>query len=177
MRIARDAPCLHDALKRRGPAIDSLGEVEARTWAALRPAVATLGTRRSMTPSGLERRLAWLYRTLCLPAPDGAILKLAVRVALFRAVHSSACAASGSHAARDEINVAGLSALLADPIESVRQRLKPSRPLRLLGLIEDQNGGDFAPSRTVMHIARLSASGDEALYASRSRWGGLRAPR
>lgn len=140
-----------------------LGDVEARTWAALRPAVATLGARRSITPSGLERRLAWLCRTLHLPAPDGAILKLAVRAALFRAVHSLACAASGSHAARDEINVAGLSALLADPVESVRQRLKPSRPLRLLGLLEDRNGGDFAPSRTVMHIARVSASGDEAL--------------
>ena len=140
-----------------------LGDIEARTWAALKPVVATLGTRRIMTPSGLERRLACLCRTLRLPASDGAILKLVVRAALFRAVHSLACAASGSHAARDEINVAGLSALLACPVESVRRRLKPSRPLRLLGLLEDRNGGDFSPSRTVMHIARVSASGDEAL--------------
>ena len=140
-----------------------LGDVEARTWAALKPAVATLGVRRSVTPSGLERRLAWLCRTLALSTLDSAILKLAVRAALFRAVHSLACAANGSHAARDEINVAGLGALLAHPLEGVRQRLKPARPLRLLGLVEDRNGGDFAPTRTVMHIARLGASGDEAL--------------
>ncbi|TXN82696.1 AAA family ATPase [Methylobacterium sp. WL8] len=144
-----------------------IGEVEGRTWIALKPVVEALTAgRRVPPPSSLERRLAWLCRTLALPPLDGAILKLAVRSALFRPFQSLAALAGESHSGRDEINVAGLAALTAHPLERVRQRLKTVCPLRLLGLLEDRKGGDYAPSGTVLQIARLSASGDEALRAA-----------
>lgn len=141
-----------------------IGEVDRRIWSVLKPVVLALAMRRpAPPPSALERRLTWLCRTLTLSPLDGAILKLAVRAALFRSFQTLASLAAESHSGRDEINIAGLAALSGHPLESVRQRLKASRPLRLLGLLEDRNGGDFAPTRTVLHIARLSASTDEAL--------------
>ncbi len=107
--------------------------------------------------------MAWLCRTLGLSALDGTILKLvAVRAALFAPFQTLAALAGEAHSGREtRSNVAGLAALTAQPLERVRQRLKAARPHAAARLLEDRNGGDFAPSGTVLHIARLSASTDE----------------
>lgn len=152
------------------PALDlgdlqiGIGEVDRRIWIALKPIVTALAAHRpAPPPSALERRLTWLCRTLALSPFDGTILSLAVRSALFRPFQSLAALAGESHSGQDEINVAGIAALTARPLERVRQRLKTTSPLRLLGLLEYRNSGDYAPSGTVLHIARLSASSDMAL--------------
>ncbi len=48
----------------------------------------------------------------------------------------------------------------------MRDRLRPSATLRLLGLVEDRGGNDVAPSRLVLRVARMTAAGDDALRAA-----------
>ena len=153
-----------------GDAFDMpIGRLDRKNWEALRPAAEALrAVAKAPAPraSGLERRLAWLGRTLSLDALDAAILALAARAALQRPLYRLAEAVGCSNAGRGEIGEHALAALLGRPLEEVLERLRPSATLRLLGLIEDRGGNDLAPSRLVLRVARMSAAGDDALRAA-----------
>ncbi len=105
-------------------------------------------------PSPLEKRLRWIAATLDLHADEAAILKLAVRAALLPPVHALADALAGHPRSHDEVNLAALAALLALPGPKTEERLLPGRPLLQFGLLEDRNGHDYAPSATVLRLAR-----------------------
>ncbi len=157
----------HEPIQVDGDVFDMpFGRLDRKTWDALRPAAEALrDAAKAAAPraSGLERRIGWLARTLSLDALDGAILALTVRAALQRPVNRLASAVAEGSAGRGEICDAALAALLAQPLEDVRDRLRPSGTLRLLGLVEDRGGSDVAPSRLVLRVARMATAGEEAL--------------
>lgn len=141
------------------------GKVDRATWAAFEPMVAALNSGSAPARSPLQRRLDWLGDTLALVPLDRAILGLAVRGAEKRSVSRLAkCAFESGGPA--EINVAAMAALLCGAEEVVQARLKRSEPLRLLGLLEDRHGHDYAASRTVLRIARMAAARPDALRSA-----------
>ncbi len=81
----------HEPIPVDGDAFDMpIGRLDRKNWEALRPAAEALrAAAKAPAPraSGLERRIAWLGRTLSLDALDAAILALAVRAALHRPLY------------------------------------------------------------------------------------------
>lgn len=141
-----------------------LGLVDRATWAALEPLIEQLRAPRASGPvSPLHKRLDWLCRILKLDLVDADILLLCARVALYRSLHTLGCAVTENHSSRDEINASAIAALTGRPSELVRARLRPASPLRLLGLVEDRNGGDYALSRMVVRLARMATTQEERL--------------
>lgn len=114
----------------------------------------TLRNKRTSQQSPLEKRLCWICSTLGLSPEDDLILKLSVRVALFEPVHGLANVVTGDHKVIDEVSCAAVSSLIGKSRDEVAERLRPYRPLRQLGLVEDRGGEDFAPSKIVMRLAR-----------------------
>jgi hypothetical protein len=128
-----------------------------------RTALPRLLQHGSLPPSPLEKRLCWIASTLSLDALDAAILKLAVRASLLAPVHSLADAAAGDEKVEDEVSLDAVGLLLGQSKRAIRDRLRSNRPLLQFGLVEDRNGGDYAPSATVMRLARLRRSDPERM--------------
>ncbi|TNC09043.1 ATP-binding protein [Methylobacterium terricola] len=142
----------------------TVGRVDRATWAAMGPLLDQLGgTRPPVSSSPLQKRLDWLCRTLSLGAIDAEILALCVRVTLFRPLNGLGGAIAQNYPGHDEINVTAMAALTGRPAEVLRTRLRPASPLRLLGLVDDRNGGDYAPTKTVMRIARMTTTREDSL--------------
>lgn len=142
---------------------DNPGRVDRETWSAFAPLVAHLRKpSKAPPPSSLERRLSWVCETLTLPDLEADMLKVSVRLALLRPVETLAANLDGA-GGRGEVNAHGLTVLTGHRCRAVRQALLPGRLLRVLGLLEDRFSGDFAPSRTVLRIARLGTTDPERL--------------
>ncbi|MGW8788750.1 AAA family ATPase, partial [Heyndrickxia sporothermodurans] len=140
------------------------GKIDRDSWKALAPIVASLVPERSTpAPSALQKRVDWLARVLALSPIDHEILTVVVRSAMSRAVHDLAKAIADSHAGRDEIHLQAIATLTGRSPETVRAHLKRSSPLRLLGLVEDRHGYDYAPSHTTIRIARIASIREETL--------------
>jgi transitional endoplasmic reticulum ATPase len=143
------------------------GRIDRETWAAFAPLLHSLqAPTKAPPPSPLEKRLAWLCETLSLSEAEGAILRVVVRAALQKPVHALAEALEIGSAARDEINRSAVGVLTGLSPVQVQRLLTPRQALCLLGLLEDRRGGDFAPSQTVLRIARLETSDPERLRAA-----------
>ncbi|MGI8840338.1 MAG: AAA family ATPase [Caulobacteraceae bacterium] len=147
----------------REPKIDTddldgaMGRIDRAAWFAFAPLVANLRkAAEAPAPSGLERRMAWLCETLRLPRLEGDLLRVATRMGVNRTV--ATLVKSFENSPFGEINGAVLAVLASHDTRSVKQALAPGRPLRLLGLLEDRGGGDFAASKTVLRIARLEST-------------------
>lgn len=140
-------------------------KIDRATWAAFGPMVAALATGVAPGLSPLQRRLEWLADTLALAPLDRAILGLATRVAEWPSLSRLAKCACES-GTPPEINVVALAKLLGEAEEVVERRLRRSEPLRLLGLLEDRRGHDYAASRTVLRIARMRATRPDALRSA-----------
>lgn len=139
-----------------------VGRVDRKTWKSLEPIVASLKDLGRPPPaSGLERRMAWLAGTLSLDPADAEILNLAVRVSLLRPF--ARLAATIAEGGRGEIDVNALAALTGRPLDHVLERVRPTKSLRVLGLLEDRGGNDYAPSRTVMRVTRLATASEAGL--------------
>jgi len=120
-------------------------------------------TAHHARPSPLEMRLRWIAETLDLSRADKEILGLAVRAVTsgsLRDLLQSSFLAGGAY---DEINEVALVKMLGGTREGIRCRLQNDAPLLTLGLIENRGGDDFAPSGTVLRIARLTSSRPERL--------------
>jgi len=142
---------------------DGYGRIDRETWSAFAPLISHLGKpARSPPPSSLERRLSWVCETLSLPTLEADMLKVSVRLALIRPVEALANTLDGA-GGRGEVNASGLTTFTGHNGRAVRQALLPGRLLRVLGLLEDRCGGDFAPSRTVLRIARLGTTDPDRL--------------
>jgi SpoVK/Ycf46/Vps4 family AAA+-type ATPase len=142
---------------------DGLGRIDRETWAALAPMIEHLGKpAKAPAPSPLERRIAWLCQTLSLTAVEADILRLCVRAALSKPVENLAQAIDGA-GGPGELNATGVATLTGHNGRVVRRALAYGQPLRLLGLLEDRHGGDYAPSNTVLRIARLGTTDPERL--------------
>ena len=142
---------------------EDFGRISKSAWSAFAPVIQHL--RRPLKtppPSALERRLAWLSQTLALPRIEADVLGAAVRVALFRPVDKLADSLGGL-GGRGEVNATGLAVLSGHGGRGARRALLSKGSLRLLGLLEDRMGGDFAPSRTVMKIARMGLADPDRL--------------
>jgi transitional endoplasmic reticulum ATPase len=142
---------------------EGYGRVDRETWAAFGPMITQLRKATKAPPtSSLERRLSWVCETLSLPTIEADMLKACVRLALIKPVETLASTFEGS-GGRGEVNATGLAVLTGQNSRAVRQALLPGRPLRVLGLLEDRIGGDFAPSRTVLRISRLGTTDPDRL--------------
>ncbi|MBO1022871.1 AAA family ATPase [Methylobacterium sp. SD274] len=140
------------------------GRVDQESWNLLAPILDRVRPpKQRPRRSGLQRRLDWLIETLALDRLDAAILGLTVRAALDRRFHTLAQVTAGNSPGRDEIGIRALAALLGQGTETIEGRLKRSRPLCLLGFVEDRNAGDFAPSRMVLRVARMASAGPVVL--------------
>jgi SpoVK/Ycf46/Vps4 family AAA+-type ATPase len=134
--------------------------VSNETWQELTPLYDRLlasDDEAAPRPSRLERRLAWLADMLRLHAFDRAILGALVRVALSRPVRELLDRLEGQDGPvgyNDETKSHLLRALLGRSITMVIRRLRASAPLRCFGLVEDRGSGDFAPSATMLTLAR-----------------------
>ncbi|MEO8812023.1 MAG: AAA family ATPase [Caulobacteraceae bacterium] len=140
------------------------GRIDRETWAAFAPMLARVRApaRTPPPPSNLERRMIWLCETLGLGRRDADLLRAGVRFHLFKRVEELCCILESGNP-RGEFNVHSLAILSGAERRQVGEVLQPGRPLRLLGLLDDHHGGDFAVSRTVLKIARLEGSDPERL--------------
>ena len=156
-KIGIPGPLCKDVAK-RGPRL--IAEDAERLLLAVE---GCLRSQRPPAPSALERRLRWICETLKLSADEASILKLCVRSALFEPLHDLACAPTDDHRMMDEITYSSAARMLGRPRTMIAERLRPYRPLRQLGLIEDRGDEEFAPSSTVMRLARSRHSDPEQL--------------
>jgi SpoVK/Ycf46/Vps4 family AAA+-type ATPase len=139
------------------------GRVDRETWAAFGPMISQLRKSTKAPPaSRLERRLSWVCETLSLPTIEADILKASVRLTLIKPIQTLTNTFNGA-ARPGGVTATGLAVLTAQNSHAVRQALQPGRPLRVLGLLEDRIGGGFAPSRTVLRIARLGTTDPDRL--------------
>ncbi len=147
----------HDKLE------DGHGRIDRDTWASFKPMISELSKKvKPPPPSSLERRLTWVCETLSLPPLETDMLKASVRLALIRPVEKLAETFEGS-GSRGEINALGLAVFTNYSRDTVRTALQPGRLLRVLGLLEDRAGGDFAPSKTILRIASLPTTDADRL--------------
>jgi hypothetical protein len=143
---------------------DAFDEVYCRvsneTWQELAPLHDRLLASRDEAaprPSRLERRLAWLADMLRLHAFDRAILGVLVRAALSRPLRELLDRLDGHDGPvgyNDETKSHLLRAVLGRSVTMVTRRLQSSAPLRCFGLVEDRGPGQYAPSATMLTLAR-----------------------
>ncbi|HEY2482446.1 MAG TPA: AAA family ATPase [Caulobacteraceae bacterium] len=130
------------------------GRIDRETWAAFSPVLAELNKAGAVPArSALELRLTWLCETLDLPTLESDILRLCVRASLDKTLQSLLKSFECFHGT---IAAKAISLLTDIGERFVRQALQASRPLLLLGLLEDQGCDCFVVSNTVLRIARLN---------------------
>jgi SpoVK/Ycf46/Vps4 family AAA+-type ATPase len=140
-----------------------MGRLCRDSWIAYAPAIAHLRhSARAPAPSTLERQMLWLGETLSLSRLEADILRVAARVATLEIMNDLARAMELGGGG-GEVNCMILSALTGHDTRSVGRALRPQQPLRLVGLLEDRRGGDFAASKTVLRVARLDSNDPERL--------------
>ena len=102
------------------------------------------------------------------------LLKFSVRFAVHTHVTSLIGAMDGGPSFRsyEHFDISHICALTGLRGSSVRNALLPNRALIMLGLLEDRLGGDFAPSRTILRIARLPTTSPDCLRSLLTGKGG-----
>ncbi len=132
--------------------------VDNETWAAF--GAILNGLKRAVKnppPSAIQRRIGWLCDTLGLGPIEADILHAGTRAALDQSV-LGLLGASGDRAEFcGSPTVCGYALLTGHSERTVKVFLQPEKPLRLLGLLEEE-ARSYAPSKIVLRVARMTTT-------------------